>query len=72
MKENQILANCGKIKDIPVQIYQDRWDPCCPMYQAYDLHKALPKSKLHLIPVFGHVHEKMFWKMYQDNLNDYR
>jgi proline iminopeptidase len=72
MKENQILANCEKIKDIPVQIYQDRWDPCCPMYQAYDLHKALPKSKLHLIPVFGHVHEKMFWKMYQDNLNDYR
>ena len=72
MKENQILENANKIKDIPVEIYQDRWDPCCPMYQAYDLHKALPKSKLHLIPAFGHIHEKMFWKMYQDNLHDYK
>lgn len=72
MKENQILGNANKIKDIPVEIYQDRWDPCCPMYQAYDLHKALPKSKLHLIPAFGHIHEKMFWKMYQDNLHDYK
>ena len=72
MKENQILANVKKIKDIPMEIYQDRWDPCCPMYQAYDLHKALPKSNLNLIPVFGHVHEKMFWRMYQDNLNDYK
>ena len=72
MKENQILKNAKKIANIPVEIYQDRWDPCCPMYQAYDLHKALPKSKLHIIPAFGHVHEDMFWKMYQDNLNDYK
>ena len=72
LKENQILKDAHKIADIPVVIYQDRWDPCCPMYQAYDLHKALPKSKLHVIPVFGHVHEDMFWKMYQDNLNEYK
>ena len=72
LKENQILANCAAIKDIPTEIYQDRWDPCCPMYEAYDLHKALPKSKLHIIPVFGHVHEDLFWKIYQDNLNDYK
>lgn len=72
LEENQILQNAKKIANIPLEIYQNRWDPCCPMYQAYDLHKTLPKSKLHVIPVFGHVHKDMFWKMYQDNLHDYK
>lgn len=72
MKENQILQNAKKIADISTEIYQDRWDPCCPPYQAYDLHKALPKSRLHMIPARGHVHDQMFWQMYKDNLNDYR
>ena len=72
MKENQILNNAKKIADIPTEIYQNRGDPCCPMYQAYALHKALPKSRLHIIPVFGHLHPDMFWQMYQDNLNDYK
>ena len=70
MQENQILNNAKKIADIPTEIYQDRWP--CPMSQAYDLHKALPKSRLHIIPVFGHSHPDMVWQMYQDNLNDYK
>ena len=72
LQENQILKNSAKIKNIPAEIYQDRWDPCCPPYQAFELHKALPKSRLHMIPVHGHVHEEMFWQMYQDNLHDYK
>ncbi len=72
LKENQILKNASKIKGIPTEIYQNRWDPSCPPYQAYDLHKALPDSNLHMIPVRGHIHEEMFWRMYLDNLNDYK
>ena len=72
LKENQILKEAKKIVDIPTEIYQDRWDPCCPPYQAYELHKALHKSRLHIIPVQGHVHKQMFWQMYLDNLNDYK
>ncbi|MBP5344360.1 MAG: alpha/beta fold hydrolase [Alphaproteobacteria bacterium] len=71
LKENQILKNITKIKDIPTEIYQNRWDPSCPPYQAYELYKALPKSRLHIIPVQGHLHPEMFWQMYQDNMNDY-
>ena len=72
LKENQILKDATKVKDIPMEIYQDRLDPCCPPYQAYELHKATLKSKLHIIPVPGHVHAEMFWKMYQDNIHDYK
>ena len=72
LKENQIIKDAGKIKNIPTEIYQDRWDPCCPPYEAYDLHRALPKSKLHMIAASGHVHPDMFWQMYQDNLKDYK
>lgn len=72
LKKDQLLKNASKIAHIPAEIYQNRWDPCCPPYQAYELHKVLPKSKLHMIAARGHTGEKMFWQMYLDNLNDYK
>ena len=69
---HKLLKNAKKIAHIPAQIYENRWDPCCPPYQAFELHKALPKSKLHMVPSQGHISDKMFWQMYVDNLNDYK
>ncbi len=72
LKGNQLLKNAKKIAHIPAEIYENRWDPCCPPYQAFELYKALPKSKLHMVPSRGHISDKMFWQMYMDNLNDYK
>lgn len=72
LKDNQLLKNAKKIAHIPAQIYENRWDPCCPPYQAFELHQALPKSKLHMVPSQGHISDTMFWQMYVDNLNDYK
>lgn len=53
-KENQLLEDAYKIKDIPTVIVQGRYDVVCPAKSAYELHKKLPKSKLVIIPDAGH------------------
>jgi proline iminopeptidase len=56
---NQILKNAEKIRKIPTLIVHNRMDFCCPVKQAWDLHKALPKSKLTIMPGYGHSSPKL-------------
>ena len=58
IKENEIIKNIGKIKNIPTLIIGNRLDFCTPIEQAYTLHKAMPKSTLHIIDSFGHGSKK--------------
>ena len=60
IKENQILNNISKIKKIRCLMVHNRMDFCCTVKQAWDLHKAMPKSKLKIVPDYGHVSKKMF------------
>ncbi len=54
LPENFILKNIRAIKrGIPISIVQGRYDVICPPVQAWLLHKALPSSKLFLVPA-GH------------------
>lgn len=50
-----ILANAGKIAHIPTTIVQGRFDMICPPRAAWSLAKALPKARLHMIPMAGHA-----------------
>ncbi len=50
-----IMENIKKIKNIPTVIVHNRLDFVCPVRGAYELHKALPKSKLIIVPERGHV-----------------
>jgi proline iminopeptidase len=52
--EDWIIDHCATIKDIPTVIVQGRYDVICPMVSAWELHKALPKSELFIIPDAGH------------------
>ena len=52
--EDYIINNIEKIKDIPCEIVQGRYDVVCPMESAWELHKAYPKSVLHIIEDAGH------------------
>ena len=40
--------NLAKIRHIPTVIVQGRYDVVCPATSAYELHKKLPDSTLHL------------------------
>lgn len=54
LRENQLLQDIPKIKDIPMVIVHGRHDILCPFKGAFDLHNAHPKSKLVALPQSNH------------------
>ena len=54
VEEAYILNNVSKIETIPTTIVQGRYDVVCPTKSAWELHKALPNSKLVIVPDAGH------------------
>ena len=54
VEEAYILNNTSLIEEIPTVIVQGRYDMVCPVKSAWELHKQLPNSKLHIIPDAGH------------------
>lgn len=63
LRPNQILKDINKITHIPTYIFHNRLDMSCPLINAWDLHKALPKSHLYIIPNRGHGSPLMFETM---------
>ena len=55
LKDSEIMDNIAKIRHIPAVIVHNRLDFVCPFRGAYDLHLALPKSRLVVVPERGHV-----------------
>jgi len=53
-EDSWILNNIDKIRHIPAWIVQGRYDVVCPATSAWDLHKAWPESRLHIIADAGH------------------
>jgi proline iminopeptidase len=53
-EDGQLLKNVDSIRHIPAVIVQGRYDMCCPLQSAWDLHKAWPESELMIVPDAGH------------------
>nr|KJB47818.1 hypothetical protein B456_008G043200 [Gossypium raimondii] len=49
-----LLDNVDKIRHINTTIVQGRYDVCCPMMSAWDLHKAFPEADFKVVPNAGH------------------
>lgn len=54
-RPNQLIEDAHRIADIPTVIIHGRYDVICPVRNAWELHAALPKSELHIIPDAGHA-----------------
>ncbi len=54
LEPDQLLNDIHKIHHIPGVIVHGRYDMCCPVTNAWDLHKAWPAAELHIIPDAGH------------------
>jgi proline iminopeptidase len=52
--DNFLLEKANKLANLPVTIVQGRYDMVCPMESAYELHKAIPRSQLIIVPDCGH------------------
>ena len=53
-QENQLLEGVARIRHIPAVLVQGRHDVVCPMYTAWDLHRAWPEAELQVIGDAGH------------------
>ncbi|RMG37665.1 MAG: prolyl aminopeptidase [Gammaproteobacteria bacterium] len=54
LEPNQLLRDAGRLADIPGTIVHGRYDAICPVENAWELHKAWPRSELALQPRSGH------------------
>lgn len=52
--DNWLIENAHKIQNIPTVIVQGRYDVICPVDNAWELKKALPNAKLHIVADAGH------------------
>ena len=52
--DNHVLDNAAVIGHIPTRIIHGRYDTICPPISAWELHKALPNSRLTLVPDGAH------------------
>jgi proline iminopeptidase len=51
----QLLDGVDRIRDIPCVIVQGRYDMCCPVTTAWDLHRRWPEADFHIVPDAGHA-----------------
>jgi proline iminopeptidase len=52
---NEILERVAHLPPLPVSIVQGRRDLVCPMEGAWALHRAVPDSRLVVVPSAGHL-----------------
>jgi len=52
---DQLLDGVTAIRDIPAAIVHGRYDMCCPVSNAIDLHRRWPEASLEIVPDAGHA-----------------
>jgi proline iminopeptidase len=53
-RDDQLLANIDRIRNVPAYIVQGRYDVVCPMISAWDLHRAWPEANFEVVADAGH------------------
>jgi proline iminopeptidase len=54
-RDDQLIADVGRIRRIPGVIVQGRYDVVTPMRTAWDLHAAWPEADFRLVGDAGHA-----------------
>ena len=54
-RDDQLLANAGRLKGIPGVMVHGRYDVVTPLKNAWDLKKAWPEAELEIIADAGHT-----------------
>jgi proline iminopeptidase len=57
-REGQLIADVGRLHDIPAVIVQGRYDVATPAVTAYELHQAWPAADFTVAPRAGHSYSE--------------
>lgn len=55
LPEGALLAGIDRIRHIPAEILQGRYDMVTPMTSAWDLHKAWPEARFEIVTLANHA-----------------
>jgi proline iminopeptidase len=55
LEEGQLIRHAARLRGIPGTIVQGRYDVVTPAATAWDLHKAWPDARFHLVDNAGHA-----------------
>jgi proline iminopeptidase len=55
LEEGQLIRDAARLTAIPGTIVQGRYDVVTPAVTAWDLHKAWPQARLHIVDDAGHA-----------------
>ena len=55
LRDNQLLDEADRLREIPGVIVHGRYDVVCPIEQAFALRERWPKAQLHVVPDAGHA-----------------
>ena len=55
IEENRILDNVHRLPDVPIDIIHGRRDLTCTLSASWELHRAVPGSRLHIVREGGHL-----------------
>jgi proline iminopeptidase len=53
-RENQLIEDVAKLRQVPATIVQGRYDVICPTVSAWELHRAWPEAEFRIVPDAGH------------------
>jgi len=53
--QDQLLDEVDRIRHIPAIIVHGRYDMCCPVKNAWDLHARWPEARFEIVPDAGHA-----------------
>ena len=54
-RDDQLIADAGRLRDIPAVLVHGRYDMCTPVFIAFDLKAAWPEADLRVVPDAGHA-----------------
>ena len=55
LEPDQLLRDAHRLRDIPGWIVHGRYDLCCPVDNAWQLHRAWPEAELTIVEDAGHA-----------------
>jgi proline iminopeptidase len=55
LAEGQLLDGVARLRDLPCEIVQGRYDVVTPMRSAWQLHRAWPEARLTIVDLANHV-----------------
>ncbi|MER8185967.1 prolyl aminopeptidase [Kitasatospora sp. NPDC094015] len=72
LEEDQLLRDAGKLAGIPGVLVHGRHDMGCPVQTAWELAKAWPGARLHIVEDSGHAGSETMQRLVREAIEEFK